>query len=193
MNVPQLGLGVDHPPLGGSCGIVPPLAFSGGETSRLFCPSPPPTITFANLCYVMVNIYALIEISIIIGTWVVGIDGHVPLIMEHIIKFQMGISKIIITFVCLLASSVFPLEKHKGLTHTNMEVQQSKVVIQSLLLSSSTFQLLDLLLTNQQNSQSSMFKKFVMWLIQWICCQITPLSILSITPQFVNHLILNFR
>ncbi len=97
----------------------------------------------------MVIIYVLIETSIIIGTWVVDIDGYVLLIMEHIIRFQMGIGKVIIIFVCLLASSMFPLEKHVGLTHINMEVQQSKViVIQSLLLSSNTFQLLDLLLTN---------------------------------------------
>ncbi len=30
-------------------------------------------------------------------------------------------------------------------------------------------------------------------MIQWIWCQITPLNILNITPQLVNHLILNFR
>jgi hypothetical protein len=39
----------------------------------------------------MVNIYVLIETSIIIGTWVIDIDGYAPLIMEHIIGFQMGI------------------------------------------------------------------------------------------------------
>ncbi len=115
MNVPELGLSVDHLPLGGSCGIVPPLAFSGGETDWLFHPAPPPTITFTNLRYVMVNIYVLIETCIIIGIWVVGIDGHVPFIMEHIIRFQMGIGKVVIMFVCLLASLMFPLEKHMGL------------------------------------------------------------------------------
>ncbi len=45
----------------------------------------------------------------------VGIDGHVPFIMEHIIGFQMGIGKVVIMFVCLLASLMFPLEKHMGL------------------------------------------------------------------------------
>jgi hypothetical protein len=98
----------------------------------------------------MVSIYVLIETSIIKGTWVVDIDGYALFVMEHIIGFQMGIGKVIIIFVCLLASLMFPLEKHMGLTHTNMEVQQSKVVvIQSLLLSSNASQLLDLLLTNQ--------------------------------------------
>jgi hypothetical protein len=98
----------------------------------------------------MVNIYVLIETCIITGIWVVGIDGHVPFIIEHIIGFQMGIGKVVIMFVCLLASLMFPLEKHMGLIQTNMEVQQSKiVVIQSLLLSSSAFQLLDLLLIDQ--------------------------------------------
>lgn len=30
-------------------------------------------------------------------------------------------------------------------------------------------------------------------MIQWICYQITPLSILSIIPELINHLILNFK
>jgi hypothetical protein len=69
---------------------------------------------------------------------------------KHVIGSQLGIGKVVIPFVCLLASPMYPLEKHMVLTHTNMEAQQSKVVvIQSLLLSSSTFQLLDLLLTDQ--------------------------------------------
>jgi hypothetical protein len=47
---------------------------------------------------------------------VVGIDGHAPVIIEHIIRFQMGIGKVVIMFVCLLASLMFLLEKHLSLT-----------------------------------------------------------------------------
>jgi hypothetical protein len=44
MNVPYPELGINHPPLGGFCGIAPPLKSNGGELGGLF-PSSPPTQT----------------------------------------------------------------------------------------------------------------------------------------------------
>jgi len=52
-NVPQPKLGIDHPPLSGSCGKTPPPTFSGGEISRLLHP----TTTFTNFCYVIGPVY----------------------------------------------------------------------------------------------------------------------------------------
>jgi hypothetical protein len=37
-NVPHLELGIDQPPLGGSCSITPPLESFGGELGGLFPP-----------------------------------------------------------------------------------------------------------------------------------------------------------
>ncbi len=56
-NVPQPKLGIDHLPLGGSCGTIPPLAFSGGETSGLLHPLLHPTTILTNFCYVIGPIY----------------------------------------------------------------------------------------------------------------------------------------
>ncbi len=76
----------------------------------------------------------------------VGTNGHTPPIMEYVIEFYMGIGKTTIAFLLISIIGV-PIGKTYGLDHINMEVQQSKfIVLQFQSLSSSAFQLLDLLL-----------------------------------------------
>jgi hypothetical protein len=61
MNVPHLEVGTDQPPLGGSCGIVPPPKSSGGELGGLFPPLPSLAKTHVVPCYVIVYVFVLIE------------------------------------------------------------------------------------------------------------------------------------
>jgi hypothetical protein len=54
MNVPHLVLGIDHLPLGGSCGTTLLLKSGDGEISGLLCPSLPLVVTLADICCVYV-------------------------------------------------------------------------------------------------------------------------------------------
>jgi hypothetical protein len=56
-NVPQPKSGINHPPLGDSCGTTPLPTCSGGETSGFLCPLLHPTTTLTDLCYVIKLFY----------------------------------------------------------------------------------------------------------------------------------------
>lgn len=72
-----------------------------GETGGLLCPSSLPTILAVDLCCGIVGICEFIGTSLIIGTWMASTDGHTPPIMENVIKFHMGISKVTIAFALI--------------------------------------------------------------------------------------------
>jgi hypothetical protein len=101
VNIAHHVLSTDHPPLGGSCGTTLPFEFGGGEINGLFCPSPPPTITLVDLCCVTINICALSGTSIATCIWVVGTNGHTHSDIRYVIKFHMGIGKVVIMFVLI--------------------------------------------------------------------------------------------
>jgi hypothetical protein len=90
---------INHPPLGGSCGIASFSEFSGGEVGRLFRPSLLLTIIPIDFCCVTIDIYALNGTSIATSTWVVHIDGHPPLNIGYVIGFHIGIGRVVIKFV----------------------------------------------------------------------------------------------
>jgi hypothetical protein len=98
-NVPHPELGIDQPSLGVSCGITPPLEYHGGELGGLFPPLLPLAKTFVIFCCVMVDVYMLIETCIVIGIWVVCLNGSTPSNIRYIIKFHNNISTLVIGFV----------------------------------------------------------------------------------------------
>lgn len=90
---------INHPPLSGSCGIASFPKFNGGEIGGLLRPSLLLNLIPIDFCCVMVDIYALSGTNIATSTWVVSINGHTPLNIGHVIKFHMGISRVVIRFV----------------------------------------------------------------------------------------------